>query len=81
MVDSEYRTIRLTEDAYCQLKRRKRDDESFSDIVSRLVGERSLLDLAGILTDEEAAELREVIEKQDDRTRERLDNLTAQLDS
>ncbi len=45
MGDTEYRNVRLTEDAYRQLKRRKREGESFSDTVERIAGERSLLDL------------------------------------
>lgn len=81
MGSPEYRTLRLTRDAYRQLKRRRRDDESFSGTVSRLAGERSLLDLAGILTDEEAEEMRAAIEKQQDRTYERLDHRTERLDS
>lgn len=81
MGKTEYRNIRLTQDAYRQLKHRKQGDESFSDTVSRLAGERSLLDLAGILTDEEAEEMREAIEEQEDRTRERLDHFTERLDS
>lgn len=38
-------------------------------------------DLAGILTDEEAEKMREAIEEQEERTRERLDQLTGRLDS
>ncbi len=81
MRSPEYRTLRLTRDAYRQLKRRRRDDESFSDTVSRLAGERSLLDLVGILTDEEAEKMRAAIEEQQDRTYERLDHRTERLDS
>lgn len=81
MRKTEYRTLRLTQDAYRRLKRRKGNDETFSDTVVRLVGERSLLDLAGILTDEEAEEMRAAIEEQEDRTRERLDHFTERLDS
>ena len=46
--------IRLSEEAYERLEGRKHEDETFSDVVCRLAGERSLLELAGILTDEEA---------------------------
>lgn len=81
MSDTEYRNIRLTEDAYQRLKTRKQAGESFSDTVERIAGERSLLDLAGILSDEEAEEMREAIRDQEGRSRERLDRLTDQMNS
>lgn len=81
MSDTEYRNIRLTEEAYLRLERRKRAGESFSDTVKRIAGERSLLDLAGILSEEEADEMREAIRERDDRARERLDRFTDQMDS
>ena len=80
MGSTEYRNVRLTEEAYQHLKRRKQPGESFSDTVERIAGERSLLELAGILSDEEAAAMREAIEDQEDRTRDRLDQLTKQFD-
>ena len=80
MGDTEYRNIRLTEDAYQRLKSRKQEGESFSDTVERIAGERSLLDLAGVLSEEEAEKMREAIREQDDRSRERLDRLTDRMD-
>lgn len=41
------KTISLSEEAYDRLKRRKREDESFNDVVNRLAGERPLLDIVG----------------------------------
>lgn len=81
MSDTEYRNIRLTEEAYQRLERRKQPGESFSDTVERIAGERSLLDLAGILTDEEADEMRDAIREQESRSREKLDRLTDRMDS
>jgi len=46
------KSIRLSEEADERLAAHKGDDETFSEVVFRLAGERSLLDLAGILTDE-----------------------------
>ncbi|MFC6906028.1 antitoxin VapB family protein [Halalkalicoccus tibetensis] len=80
MGETEYRNVRLTEEAYRRLESRKRDGESFSDTVERIAGERSLLDLSGVLTDEEAAEMREAIDGSEDRSRERLDRLTDRMD-
>lgn len=81
MSETEYRNVRLTEEAYQCLKNRKRPGESFSDTVERIAGERSLLDLAGIPSEEEAEEMREAIRESEDRSRERLDRLTDRMDS
>lgn len=81
MGGTNYRNIRLSEEAYQRLKRRKQPGESFSDTVNRIAGEQSLLELAGILSDAEAEDMREAIRDQEDRSRERLDRLTDQLDS
>lgn len=81
MGETEYRNVRLTQEAYQRLKSRKQEGESFSDTVERIAGERSLLDLAGILSNKEAEEMRDAIDERDARSRERLDRLTDQLDS
>jgi predicted CopG family antitoxin len=71
------RSIRLSEEAYERLAAHKREDETFSDVVLRLAGERSLLDLAGILTDEQADALCAAVEERRDR---RADELEAVAD-
>ena len=81
MSDTEYRNIRLTEDAYQRLKSRKQEGESFSDTVERIAGERSLLDLAGIISDDEAEKMRDAIREQEDRSRDELDRLADRMDS
>ena len=60
------KTIRLDENVYELLRSKKRDDETFSEAVERLLGGPSLRELAGILSDEEAAEFREVIDEAND---------------
>jgi predicted CopG family antitoxin len=55
------KTIRLDDEAYERLASRKREDESFSDVVKRVTGERSLLEIAGILSDDEAETMRETV--------------------
>lgn len=54
-----YKSVRLTEDAYETLRRRKRPDESFSETVARLASERPISDLAGALSDEDVEAIRE----------------------
>lgn len=41
------KTISLSEEAYDRLQCRKREGESFNDVVNRLAGERPLLDIVG----------------------------------
>jgi predicted CopG family antitoxin len=67
------KSIRLSEEAYERLAAHKREDETFSEVVLRLAGERSLLELAGILSDEEADALREAVAERRDRRREALE--------
>ncbi|PSQ38473.1 hypothetical protein BRD08_01115 [Halobacteriales archaeon SW_10_66_29] len=54
--------FRLDEDVYERLKSEKRDDETFSEVVNRLIGDWSLLDLAGTATEAETARHREILE-------------------
>jgi predicted CopG family antitoxin len=56
---TEYRSVRLTDEAYEALAARKREDESFSDAVERLASERPIADLAGTLSAEDVASIRE----------------------
>ncbi|MUV58672.1 Uncharacterized ACR, COG1753 [Halogeometricum rufum] len=80
MGETEYRNVRLTEDAYQRLKMRKREGESFSDTVARIAGERSLLDLVGVLSDEEADAMRDAIREREEDSRARLDRLVDEMD-
>jgi predicted CopG family antitoxin len=73
------KSIRLSEDAYERLAAHKREGETFSDVVLRLAGERSLMELAGILTDDEADAMREAVEERRARRREDLENVADEL--
>ena len=57
-MSSGYKSVRLTEDVYEKLARRKREDETFSEVVDRLASERPISDLAGVFADEEVDEIR-----------------------
>ena len=61
------KSIRLSEEAYERLAAHKREDETFSEVVLRLAGERSLLELAGILNEEEANALRDAVDERRER--------------
>ena len=71
--------IRLSDDAYERLAAHKREDETFSDVVLRLASERSLLELAGILSDEEADALADAIEERRERRQAELDRVADEL--
>ncbi len=73
------KSIRLSDEAYERLVAHKREDETFSEVVLRLAGERSLLEIAGILTDEEADELRKAVAERRSSQQDELENLAGQM--
>lgn len=79
MGDTEYHNVRLSKPAYRKLAARKQEGESLSDVVDRLAEERSLLDLTGMLTDDEATTVRDAIQEEEV-SRSRLDRLTDRMD-
>ena len=70
-----YKTISLRDDVYESLLKMKTRNESFSDVISRLMHRRSLLDFAGRWADipeEEIKELTEELETMRDSTKDRI---------
>ena len=72
-------SIRLSEEADDRLAVHKHEDETFSDVVLRLAGERSLLELAGILTDEQADAMADAIAERRDRRRRSLEGIAERM--
>jgi len=71
------KTIRLDESVYERLKSEKRDEETFSEAVDRLMGDWSLLDIAGTATDADTERHRELLAAADDAAaQERTELLT-----
>ncbi|WP_435097253.1 antitoxin VapB family protein [Halorubrum sp. N11] len=64
--------VRLKDDVYERIKANKRDDESFSDAVSRLIGDRSLRDLREVFDEDQVSEMRDAIETADQSDREEV---------
>ena len=58
--------VRLDEDVYKRIKAHKRDDETFSEAIDRLIGGPSLRDLGGILDSDTVDTMREEIEAAED---------------
>ena len=73
------KTVSLDEEAYEQLKTRKKAGESFSDVVKRLAGEQSRSEVTGILTDTEAEELEASITAGRSASNRRSDQLADEL--
>jgi predicted CopG family antitoxin len=65
------RTLNVTEDAYALLASLKADGESFTDVIKRLAGERSLWDVAGLLDSAQADRLEARIQDGRDRSHRR----------
>lgn len=74
------RNVRLDEDVYERIKSEKRPDETFSETVERLIGGTSLLDLAGILSEEETDEFRRAIDESDAAGTREIDELVDRFD-
>jgi len=73
------RTISITEEAYTNLASRKEARESFSEVINRITGGASLLDIAGILTHEEASEMRRAIKGRRVDMRRRMDQTAMRM--
>lgn len=67
-------TVNLSDEAYRLLRNEKHEGESFSEVVTRLLGKRSLALLKGMLTDEEAASFKEYAREINERGRQELDD-------
>ena len=70
-----YKTISLRDDVHDSLVKMKRKNESFSDVISRLIYKRSLLDFAGRwadISEEKSEELVKELEKMRDSTGDRI---------
>ncbi len=73
------KTLTITEDAYERLAARKENNESFSEVIVRYFPKHSLMEIAGILTHEEAGSLRRSIAESRKRSRERLKRIAGRF--
>ena len=65
------RTLNVTEEAYGLLASLKDEGESFTDVIKRLAGERSLHDIVGVLDEAQSERLAARIEAGRERSRKR----------
>ena len=64
------RTISITEEAYERLRTQKAPKESFTDVINRITGKRSIMEFAGILGEEEGEKLERYIKERRKTSRE-----------
>ncbi|HVL86660.1 MAG TPA: antitoxin VapB family protein [Candidatus Thermoplasmatota archaeon] len=65
------RMLQVTERAYETLRSLKRPGESFSELLLRLAGERSLLEAVGVLDEGQAAAMEATVNAARERSRRR----------
>lgn len=73
------KTISIGEDAYELLASNKKKSESFTEVIKRLTKKHSLMELAGILTDKEAEDLKQHIKERRKTMRSRITKITEAL--
>jgi predicted CopG family antitoxin len=67
--------VRLEDHVYERIKANKRDDESFSEAVERLIGGRSLRDLRDVFDGDQLTEMRDAIEDVDQQDRDEVQDV------
>ncbi|HVM45978.1 MAG TPA: antitoxin VapB family protein [Candidatus Thermoplasmatota archaeon] len=65
------RTVNLSQEAYALLASLKQPRESFSDVVKRLAGDRSLFEVVAVLDEEQAKRMEERVKAGRDRAARR----------
>ena len=73
------KTISITEEAYERLATKKRERESFSDVINRITKKTNLSDFAGLLTEKEAENLKKAIKDDRQRSRKRVERIERML--
>lgn len=54
-------SVRLDDELYKRITDEKKDSETYSEAIKRLIGDVSLLDLAGTMSEDEAAEAKDAV--------------------
>ena len=73
------KTISITEEAYERLRTNKMENESFTDVINRITNKRSIMELAGILTNKEADELKKNIHEIRAASKARMEKIIEKL--
>lgn len=73
------RNISISDEAYLRLSELKSRNESFTDVIYRLTNRTNILDLRGILKEENGKSLEKNIKESRRLSKERIDRLTKEL--
>jgi predicted CopG family antitoxin len=73
------KNISISDEAYLRLSELKSRNESFTDVIYRLTNRTNILDLRGIIKEEEGKSLEKNIKKSRRLSKERIDSLTKEL--
>jgi predicted CopG family antitoxin len=69
------KTVRLEEDVYGRIKQRKREDETFSEAIDRILSDYTLMDFARDTADDGAEEMDAALERLEKRGEKELEDL------
>ena len=69
------KSVRLDDTVYERVKAHKREDETMSEAIDRLIGRPSLHELGGILDGEDVDEMRKTIEDADEEDAEEVEEV------
>ncbi|MGC8506358.1 MAG: antitoxin VapB family protein [Thermoplasmata archaeon] len=73
------KNISISDEAYLRLSELKAKNESFTDLIYRLTNRTNVLDLEGIIKEEEGKSLEKNIRKSRRLSKERIDRITKEL--
>lgn len=71
------KTVRLDEDLHARIRAYQREEETLSETIDRLLAPPSILELRGLLTDEQAEEFRDTLDEHDEEGMAETDELLA----
>ena len=73
------KSISISDEAYLRLSELKLKNESFTELIYRLTNKTNVLDLKGIISEEEGNSLEKNIRESRKLSKERLDRITDEL--
>ena len=73
------KSVRLDDDVYERVKAHKREDETISEAIDRLIGRPSLHGLGGILDGDQVDAMRKTIEDADEEDAEEVEEISERL--
>ena len=73
------KSVTVKKSAYEILKSRKREDESFSDVVERIANRRPITDLTEVISDEDGEAIAEEVEKVRDELDEEVETRSKEV--